>query len=90
MSFGTVYRNLQVLEETGEIISVQTDPNVLRYDRKRIPHYHLHCKKCGKVFDMPMPYRRDFDKKAEGENGFIIDSHSISFEGVCLSCQKDS
>jgi Fe2+ or Zn2+ uptake regulation protein len=89
MSFGTVYRNLQILEETGEIISVQTDPEVLRYDRKRIPHYHLHCRKCGRVFDMPMPYRRDFDKQAGEKSGFVIESHAISFEGLCLNCKKD-
>jgi Fur family peroxide stress response transcriptional regulator len=87
MSFGTVYRNLQILEEEGEIIPVQTDPDVVRYDRKRVRHYHLHCTKCGRVFDMPLPYRGDLDKKAGEKSGFIIESHTISFEGLCLDCQ---
>jgi Fur family peroxide stress response transcriptional regulator len=89
MSFGTVYRNLQILEEEGEIILVQTDPDVARYDRKRVRHYHLHCTKCGRVFDVPMSYRRDFDKKAGEKSGFLIESHTISFEGLCVNCQKN-
>jgi Fe2+ or Zn2+ uptake regulation protein len=88
MSFGTVYRNLQILEEEGEIISVQTDPAVLRYDRKRVRHYHLRCKKCGRVFDIPIPYRKDFDRKAGGKSGFVIESHTVSFEGLCLDCKR--
>ena len=90
MSFGTVYRNLQILVEEGEIISVQTDPDVLRYDRRRSPHYHLHCKKCGKVFDMPLSYRNDLDKRAREKSDFLIESHTISFEGLCLDCQNNS
>jgi Fur family peroxide stress response transcriptional regulator len=90
MSFGTVYRNLQILVEEGEIIAVQTDPDVLRYDRRRVPHYHLHCKKCGKVFDMPLPYRGDLDKKAGEKSGFLIESHTISFEGLCAGCRSES
>jgi Fe2+ or Zn2+ uptake regulation protein len=88
MSFGTVYRNLQILVEEGEVISVQTDPNVLRYDRRRVPHYHLHCKNCGKVFDMPLSYRTDLDRKAREKSSFLIESHTISFEGLCADCQN--
>ncbi|MDR2476423.1 MAG: transcriptional repressor [Treponema sp.] len=88
MSFGTVYRNLQILVEEGEIIAVQTDPNVLRYDRRRVPHYHLHCKKCGKVYDMSLPYHRELDTKARETSSFLIESHTISFEGLCSDCQN--
>jgi Fe2+ or Zn2+ uptake regulation protein len=88
MSFGTIYRNLQILEEEHEIISVPTDPEVLRYDRRLDHHHHLHCRKCGKIFDMPIAYRANFDKEAEKKSGFVIDSHAISFEGLCLNCKK--
>ena len=89
MSFGTVYRNLQILMEEGEIISVESDPDVLRYDRRCIPHYHLHCKKCGRVFDMPLSYSADLDEKARAQSSFLIESHRISFEGLCADCQHD-
>ncbi|MDR2588526.1 MAG: transcriptional repressor [Spirochaetales bacterium] len=90
MSFGTVYRNLQILVEEGRIIAVEADPSVLRYDRRLSSHYHLHCKKCGKVFDMPLSYYNDLDKNAGGASGFLIESHTISFKGLCPDCQKEA
>jgi Fe2+ or Zn2+ uptake regulation protein len=88
MSFGTVYRNLQILEEEGEIIAVKTDPELLRYDRRRERHHHLRCRKCGKVFDMPVPYRPEFDTEAAQKSGFTIESHAITFEGLCCNCKN--
>jgi Fe2+ or Zn2+ uptake regulation protein len=87
MSFGTVYRNLQILVEEGEIMAVEADPNVLRYDRERIPHYHLHCKRCGKVFDMPISYHADLDNEAREKSDFLVASHTVFFEGLCAGCQ---
>jgi Fe2+ or Zn2+ uptake regulation protein len=88
MSFGTVYRNLQILEEEGEIIAIRTDPEVLHYDRRRERHHHLRCRKCGRVFDMPVPYRPEFDTEAAQKSGFTIDSHTIIFEGLCGVCKN--
>jgi len=88
MSFGTVYRNLQILAEGGEISCIQADPEALRYDRRRERHHHLHCKKCGGVFDIPLPYRDDLDREVAVKSGFLIDSHAIAFEGICRECQE--
>jgi Fur family peroxide stress response transcriptional regulator len=87
MSFGTVYRNLQILVELGEIIAIEADPNMVRYDRRRDHHYHLRCKKCGKVFDLPVSYRPEFNKEVQKESGFLIESHTITFEGSCKDCR---
>ncbi|MDR3277052.1 MAG: transcriptional repressor [Treponema sp.] len=86
MSFGTVYRNLQVLAENGEIICVQTDQDALRYDRRRDQHHHFHCRKCGKVLDIPVPYSSSIDREATENSAFVIESHSIRFEGLCPEC----
>jgi Fur family peroxide stress response transcriptional regulator len=86
VSFGTVYRNLQILEEEGEIATIKTDPELLRYDRRRDRHHHLRCTQCGKVFDMPVPYRPEFDTEAAQKSGFTVDSHAITFEGLCGDC----
>jgi Fe2+ or Zn2+ uptake regulation protein len=87
MSFGTVYRNLQILEEAGEIVPVQAAPDSIRYDRRRDRHYHLYCKSCGGVFDIPIPYRSRLDQAAAA-GGFTVESHSICFKGLCHQCQK--
>ncbi|GHT96339.1 transcriptional repressor [Spirochaetia bacterium] len=87
MSFGTVYRNLQILEEEGKIVAIKADPELWRYDRNRERHHHLHCTQCGKVFDISVPYRPEFYTEAAQKSGFTIDSHTITFEGVCRLCK---
>jgi Fe2+ or Zn2+ uptake regulation protein len=87
MSFGTVYRNLQILEEEGEILSVKADPDLWRYERRRELHHHLRCRNCGKIFDILVPYRPEFDTEAAEKSGFTIDSHTITFEGLCRDCK---
>lgn len=47
LSFGTVYRNLKQLEETGRIIRVCTVNNRERYDVDCSEHLHFACAKCG-------------------------------------------
>jgi Fur family peroxide stress response transcriptional regulator len=88
MSFGTVYRNLQVLETEGEISRVEIDPEVTRYERKRKSHYHLHCRKCGRVFDFPEDYSVKFDDEAEERSGFLIEQRTVLYKGLCRECQK--
>ena len=52
LSFGTVYRNLKQLEETGRIIRVCTVNNRERYDADCSVHLHFACEKCGSVIDL--------------------------------------
>ena len=52
LSFGTVYRNLKQLEETGRIIRVCTVNNRKRYDADCSVHLHYACEKCGSVIDL--------------------------------------
>jgi Fe2+ or Zn2+ uptake regulation protein len=88
ISLGTVYRNLMILEEEGEIVQVKSDPELVRYDRRRDLHHHLHCKVCGRVYDMPLPYNPGFDREAAQKSGYQIECHAITFEGVCAACMK--
>jgi Fe2+ or Zn2+ uptake regulation protein len=88
ISLGTVYRNLMILEEEGEIVQVKSDPELVRYDRRLDLHHHLHCTVCGRVYDMPLPYDSGFDRKAAKKSGCLIARHSITFEGVCGDCMK--
>jgi Fe2+ or Zn2+ uptake regulation protein len=86
MSFGTVYRNLQILIDEGEIICVQTGYEAVRYDRRRERHYHFHCRQCAKIFDIPFPYSSKINKEAEENSNFVIECHTMMFEGLCPKC----
>lgn len=87
ISRGTVYRNLGVLAESGEISRIRL-PDTDRYDLRAERHHHLLCTACGQVFDAPLPYRPAMDAQMEADTGFRISGHHILFEGLCRECEE--
>lgn len=85
---GTVYRNLQKLAEAGEIMKVEVPGGADRYDHLTYKHYHVKCTKCGRVFDVDMPYEPNLADKIGDKHGFLLTGHTIMFSGVCPDCQK--
>jgi len=86
ISRGTVYRNLNLLEENGEILHVKV-PGVDRFDSRVDYHYHLLCTGCGAVCDAPLPYHAELDRDLAGATGFEISRHRTVFEGLCPACR---
>ena len=54
ISLGTVYRNLNLLSDMGEIIKIPTPDGADRFDGRTVPHYHFFCTECGCMKDMNM------------------------------------
>ena len=54
ISLGTVYRNLSLLADLGEIQKLTPGQGPDRFDANVQPHYHFICKTCGQVMDMDM------------------------------------
>ena len=52
ISLGTVYRNLSLLSDIGEIQKLSTGIGPDRFDGNPAPHYHFICKHCGSVLDL--------------------------------------
>ncbi|NLT58868.1 MAG: transcriptional repressor [Clostridiales bacterium] len=86
ISLGTVYRNLQVLIEEGALAPVIGDPSALRYDHRTLPHHHLYCRGCAQVYDLPLPYDARLNEAAAAQSGLQIESHAITFQGLCPAC----
>ena len=87
ISKATVYRNLKVLSETGDILHVKV-PGADRYDSMLDNHYHIICTVCGTVIDSPIDYNYESDSFVEGKTGFKINRHRTVFEGICPECLK--
>lgn len=87
ISRGTVYRNLNILAENGDINHVKV-PAADRYDLRTELHYHMFCTGCGAVADAPIPYDEDCDKAVTEKTGFKISRHRMIFEGLCPECLK--
>lgn len=90
LSLGTVYRNLSLLEEQGELARVSVAGNTERYDGKVHEHYHFSCNECGALRDISLPVIKDIDEVVESITNADVKSHSLIFYGICEKCKKKS
>ena len=88
ISRGTVYRNLKVLSDNGEIRKVEMPSGADRFEHQSHEHYHARCVQCGRVFDVEMEFIADLEKNIKDTHGFAFTSHDIIFKGICLECKK--
>ena len=85
---GTVYRNLNLLADIGEIIKIPTPDGGDRFDGRTDSHYQVICRDCGNVFDLELDDSFDqfIDKTAGEKFDGVIESHNILFYGKCADC----
>lgn len=86
ISLGTVYRNLNLLVELGEIRKLTCGDGADHFDADTSPHYHFVCKKCGQVYDLPLSSMDNINHLAQEHTDGQVDSHTIFFYGTCKSC----
>ena len=86
LSLGTVYRNLKLLEETGQIRRVTTLQNVERYDAHCGDHAHFICNSCGKVKDLSVVDRQVGSQSCNVDPGDRVEWMNVTFGGVCGEC----
>ncbi|MCI5838550.1 MAG: transcriptional repressor [Christensenellaceae bacterium] len=87
---GTVYRNLTLLAETGEIIKISTCAGGDRFDYIHEKHSHAICKRCGKVFDFSLPVCGELVLKLEETMEFISSECGVTVTGICEDCKKNA
>lgn len=85
ISIASIYRILAGFEEQNKLLHIQIPSNADCYDYNIHQHYHLSCKKCKKIYDLPIPYLSDLNKKTEK---YLIEDHTILFNGLCANCLK--
>ncbi|MCM1044312.1 MAG: transcriptional repressor [Candidatus Gastranaerophilales bacterium] len=88
ISLGTVYRNLSLLAETGEIRRLRVGDGVDHFDADLSPHYHFICTKCGAVSDVHMPNMDTIAEVADANFDGRVDGNVTYFYGVCADCLK--
>ena len=88
ISLGTVYRNLSLLADLGEIQKISTGMGPDRFDGNPKPHCHFQCKQCSSVLDIPADYLDTISTHASKNFPGTIEECSIQFFGLCPSCVK--
>jgi Fe2+ or Zn2+ uptake regulation protein len=86
IGFGTVYRNLAVLSEDGEILHLPIPGGADRYDGTVSDHGHYFCHRCGAFGDVPTEAVGDGIAPA----GFHVDGLLLILSGLCDECARNT
>ena len=89
ISLGTVYRNLTLLADRGEILRLRVGDGIDHFDADTSPHYHFVCNCCGSVIDLEMDSIEDILQKANANFDGQIAGHVTYFHGTCKNCTEE-
>jgi Fe2+ or Zn2+ uptake regulation protein len=87
ISKGTVYRNLKMLCESGEISELDLSGATRRFEGRQESHYHFRCQGCGEIFDLNEPVNHALDRRIAEQTGFEVACHLLEFRGLCRDCR---
>jgi Fur family ferric uptake transcriptional regulator len=90
ISLGTVYRNLEILSESGDIQKLEPGCSLKRFDGNPSEHCHIRCVRCDRIADAPMIPDLEIDLERVNSNDFEIIGHRLEFLGVCPICSDKS
>lgn len=90
ISLGTVYRNLSLLADIGEITKITTSDGPDRFDGNMHPHNHFICRNCHQVLDLDMESIEYINDIAGKNFDGIIEKHVTNFYGICGDCVTKS
>ena len=88
ISLGTVYRNLDILSESGLIQKIAPVSNQMRFDGDTSTHYHMRCIDCGKVEDAPIDPLESLERALKDLSDYSILGHRLEFMGRCSECRE--
>jgi len=89
ISLGTVYRNLSLLTELGEIKKISTGDGPDHFDGDTSRHHHFICRNCHQVSDMKMKSIDAIIETAAKDFNGQIDGYVTNFYGLCEKCLKE-
>lgn len=83
----TVYRNLDKLTQTWEIIEDFDKSWEKRYSLQNHHHHHFICNSCDKKINIWCFFSEEL-KKLEKHENISIQNHSFLLNGLCDECKK--
>jgi Fur family ferric uptake transcriptional regulator len=91
ISLGTIYRNLEMLSDNGDIQRLAFHSGKRRYDGNPQTHPHICCKTCGRVDDLPdsLGVNEKILRSLKDVCGYKITDYSIELLGICGDCRKE-
>ncbi len=83
IAVGTVYRNLNLMAEEGQIMKIEAPGQPVRFDKNVMPHEHFFCTDCGQLFDLNI---NGIKELIEAQSGMTIQGYTLSVRCQCQNC----
>lgn len=88
ISMATVYRNLNKMAGSGEIVRLLFPDGKYRFDKGTGVHGHCYCLSCGSAFDIePAPSIAALRGMLSFDPSFEAGSCEITIKGLCAKCR---
>lgn len=89
LGLATVYRQLNTLEQSGDVDMVRfKGQQLFRICDESTHHHHLVCERCGKTVDIEPPNDENWITNIAREHGYTVSEHILEVFGLCQACQK--
>ena len=89
ISFDTVNRTLVTLAVIGLVDVVETFGGAKRFDPNVADHHHLHCTRCGKIFDFHNQGYDNLEVPKDIQSRFQVASKRVVLRGICIGCVRE-
>ena len=87
IGLATVYRNLALLAQAGEVDTLQREDGELLYRQcSSRHHHHLVCRRCGRTVEVAGPAVEQWAERVAAEHGFSDVGHTLELVGTCAEC----
>ena len=86
LSKTTVYNTLKLLTDQGAVRMLSIDERFTCYDARTESHAHFLCRKCGQVYDLPLP-TGPFKVETADSEGHEVEEIHYYYKGVCKHCR---
>lgn len=87
LGLATVYRNLGVMQESGDVCTVHLPGEPTRFElTEGRHHHHFRCEDCHGVFAIEQPCPVQVLEGVTLPGGFKVRDHALTFYGTCPDC----
>ncbi|MCI5539429.1 MAG: Fur family transcriptional regulator [Campylobacter lanienae] len=89
VGIATVYRSLNLLEESGMVTSISFGAQGKKFELANKPHHdHIICRHCGVIVEFEDQVIEKRQLTIAKDNGFKLTGHIMQLYGVCSECNK--
>ena len=86
----TVYRTLELLEESGCVLKSELDDHFIYHHAEEGHHHHLVCSRCGKTIECDEDLFTSVEGSLVEKYGFRVDFNHLVMSGLCEECRSKS